>query len=429
MPKIQEVFGVSNKMIDTYLVREQVDGKMQAALASDKHIVIYGTSKQGKTLLLNKCLAVEDRVTFNCSLDTEVIDIYSSIVRQLGIQIERNTNVGLQNKSSLSPNMTATIKVPKLFELSGNAGGSLEEVASDEIEYENITYDLSKAQDVSELLKEKKLKKKIIIEDFHYLSQEIQEKLAFDLKSFYENGVIFIILGVWKEKNKLIQYNRDLTDRLESVSVEPWNKNDFVMVIEKGAQLLDLEFPEDIREEIIKNSFDNIGILQELCKCCSTHCLGRNGENIDSSDLKAALAQKREDYSIHHRQILERIANGSTGVLFLPYYLVQVILETNNDKLKKGLSKKYIQYQITQRHYDKSKVRTNDVTKLLHHHLKEIQYKLKITPPIFDYDIEDDNFRILDSTLFYYFYNSDKEGIEENMQIPDELEDILNEVL
>ena len=85
--KVNEVYGVSNQMIETYIERSKVDGLFLDGLSRNKHIIVYGASKQGKTSLVNKHLKEDDYVKVNCSTDTDVIDIYKSIIRQLGIEM------------------------------------------------------------------------------------------------------------------------------------------------------------------------------------------------------------------------------------------------------------------------------------------------------------------------------------------------------
>lgn len=48
------VFGVSNDEVYTYIEREKVDTLFLEGLTKNKHIIIYGSSKQGKTALTNK---------------------------------------------------------------------------------------------------------------------------------------------------------------------------------------------------------------------------------------------------------------------------------------------------------------------------------------------------------------------------------------
>jgi hypothetical protein len=56
MAKLEEVFGVSAKPIRSYVERNDVDTRFREALESDKQIIVYGSSKQGKTALVSKYL-------------------------------------------------------------------------------------------------------------------------------------------------------------------------------------------------------------------------------------------------------------------------------------------------------------------------------------------------------------------------------------
>lgn len=49
-----QVYGVSNDLIDTYIERGAVDEIFIEGLQKNKHIIVYGASKQGKTSLTNK---------------------------------------------------------------------------------------------------------------------------------------------------------------------------------------------------------------------------------------------------------------------------------------------------------------------------------------------------------------------------------------
>jgi hypothetical protein len=62
MPILEEVFGVSSKPVLSYLSRTAVDDRFLEALKSDKQIVVYGSSKQGKTALVSKYVPYDQNV-------------------------------------------------------------------------------------------------------------------------------------------------------------------------------------------------------------------------------------------------------------------------------------------------------------------------------------------------------------------------------
>ena len=62
-----EVFGIVRDVPMNYVERDQVDGMLIDSLTSDKHLVIYGSSKQGKTCLRKHCLDENDYIIVTCS--------------------------------------------------------------------------------------------------------------------------------------------------------------------------------------------------------------------------------------------------------------------------------------------------------------------------------------------------------------------------
>ena len=224
--KVNEVYGVSNQMIATYIERKEVDYLFLEGLQRRKHIIIYGASKQGKTSLTNKHLSENDYVKVNCSTGTTIIDIYKSILRQLNIEIldtkEENNNIG----GDANIGVKAKLKIPILgnFDTSGSISGK--KSAGHRNTYRTVEYNLALAQDISELLISLEFSKRIILENFHYLQEDVQQQLAFDLRIFEDYDILFIILGIWRERNRLSQYNGDLVDRVIEIPVEPWKADD-----------------------------------------------------------------------------------------------------------------------------------------------------------------------------------------------------------
>ena len=74
-----QVYGVSNDLIDTYIERAKVDYAFTVGLEKNKHIIVYGASKQGKTSLTNKHLTEHQYVKVNCSPTSTITHrIYNS---------------------------------------------------------------------------------------------------------------------------------------------------------------------------------------------------------------------------------------------------------------------------------------------------------------------------------------------------------------
>lgn len=431
MAELNEVFGVSPNQVLSYIVRDKIDTKFNESLETGNHIVVYGASKQGKTALVSRYLPYNDNIVVRLTPNTNISDIYSSVLRQVGIEIE----ISNQSESSTAMSATAGIKAKAKVLIFGegeaNASGTLSSGDKQSKTYQTIPFNLALAQDVSELLHKVSFNKKIILENFHYLDEEKQRELSFDLRTFQETRIIFVILGVWRKKDKLRTYCPDLTDRVDDVPVEPWESEDFRKVIKKGAEELNISFSESIVAKFITNSFGSIGVLQELLRvCCSQadvnrtqvgHC--RHIANDSSAD--AALDEKCNEYRETHQQALELLASGNVthskgkekAPLHLPYYLVRVIAKKGYDGILGGLSRSDITEGIKAIHHRPGDVRPSDISNLLHN-LSSLQFKKKLNPPLVDYDQGKRQLFAIDSTFFYFLKNSDLEEFEEELPSP-----------
>ena len=423
--KTTEVFGVSNEQISSYVERNAVDIKFIEGLERNKHIIVFGASKQGKTALTNKHLKEDKFVRVNCSPQTTSIDIYKSILRQLNIEFEEERTEKTAVETAAKVSVKAKVKVPFFGSGEGGAEGSGKSAREKEITYKSIEYNLALPQDVSEILNAINFDKRIILENFHYLDENIQKELAFHLRVFEDSNILFIVLGIWREKNRLAQYNGDLQDRLLEIPVEPWGFADFRKVISIGENLLKVSFKEII-DKLISSSFDSIGVFQEMCKetCIAANVLETQKEpiNLLLHQLATAKEKKLDDYSGRHirsiETFVEQKARSSTEVpLYIAYYFIKYLFGLEFNIIQGGISRQAIQEGIKKNHHRPDDVRASDMSNFLHN-IVSSQIKKNIIPPLFDYDRSTRKLKIIDSTLYFFLKNANKNDVLEELESP-----------
>lgn len=430
MRSTNQVYGVSNDLIDTYIQRVAVDETFIKGLQKNKHIIVYGASKQGKTSLTNKHLSEQDYVKVNCSPTSTTLDIYNSIARQSDIEIleshEVTTTVGGEAKLGLK----AKVRIPFF------GGADAETEASTSAEKENgksfrvIDFNLALAQDLSELLKSINFNKRIILENFHYLNEDIQKQLAIDLRIFEDYNILFIVLGIWREKNRLAQFNGDLLDRVIEVPVEPWERNDLKKIVTEGLPLLNTSF-ENVVDYIINSCFDSVGVFQEICKeSCYIAGVNETSETlveITIANVDASIQKKLEDYSSRHTRCLESFieqkARSSQEIpLYIPYHFIKVLFNENIENIIQGLKRKPLQEKIKEIHHRPDDVRPSDMGYFLKN-LVASQISKGISPPIFDYDNSTSSVKIIDSTFYFFIKNCNREEVVNDLALPEGLEE------
>ena len=424
-----QVYGVSNDLIDTYIERPAVDEAFVSGLQKNKHIIVYGASKQGKTSLTNKHLREGDFVKVNCSPSSTTLSIYSSIIRQLNIDIleskEVTTTIGGEAKATLK----AKIRIPLFGGGDAETEGSVTGERESGKTYRIIDFDLSLAQDLSELLRSVNFTQRIILENFHYLSEEVQKQLAIDLRIFEDYNILFVILGIWREKNRLSQFNGDLVDRVIEVPVEPWAEADIKRIVEVGLPLLNISF-EHVVDYIIESCFDSVGVFQEICKE-SCYAGGYNEtqserKEISRDNVDAAIRIKLESYSSRHLRCLEsfieqRARTSQEIPLYIPYYFVKVLFSEPLEELIQGFRRKTLQDKIKEIHHRASDVRASDMGYFLKN-LVASQIAKNISPPIFDFDNSTASVKIIDSTFYFFVKNCDRDEIIESLLTPEGLD-------
>lgn len=414
---LDDVFGVSNPKPLSYIERINIDGHFRAAMRGPNAVIVYGASKQGKTALVSRYVDYAANVVVRLTPRTFLRDIYQAILRQNDIELEESGSSSEGKEGSIKAAMKWTALIPFLG--SAEAAG---ELASKRHESETATrkrvpFNLELPQDIGELLGQIRSKKVVILENFHYLTDENQKAFAYDLRTFQEIGIKFVVLGVWREKNRMLQFNGDLVDRVTEIPVEPWTEPFLFMVAREGEKHLNIKFGTSFLKECVAAAFGSIGVFQEILKgVCEQARIFEHQEKQRQIDdpiyLGSSIDGRVQAYEARHKQSLISLAAGQKSFagnpesgLFLPYYFVRVLLERGYDGLKNGISRGELHEAIKAIHHRPDDVRSSDMSNLLYN-MSDLQAKKSIAPPIFDFDRHINMLQIVDSTFYFFIKNA-----------------------
>lgn len=228
----------------------------------------------------------------------------------------------------------------------------------------------------------------------------------------------------------MAQFNGDLLDRVVEIPVEPWTQADFGRVAEKGGKVLNVSFSKDILLGAIEASFSSIGVFQELMKgVCVFNGIMETRQHLftihDQQTLADTVVAKAKEYAARHQRALEAIAAGHAvggskselPPLYLPYYLVRVVLQGGFDGIANGMRRSDIHDRIRAIHHRGDDVRASDMSNLLGG-LANLQSVKSISPPIIDYDFQNRLLQVVDSTFYFFIKNTDAKEILESIQNP-----------
>lgn len=177
--KTSDVYGIGRELPLNDVTRQSVDHSFINSLTRDKHLVIYGSSKQGKTSLRKHCLKDSDYIVVHCSNKWSLGDLHASILKRAGYEINQSTTRATTGRNKI----LATLKV-SFMGLGSDSTGESEQIKTNSTTTKPLELD---PEDVNEVISALSgFNRFIVLEDFHYLSIETQKDFAVALKAFHE---------------------------------------------------------------------------------------------------------------------------------------------------------------------------------------------------------------------------------------------------
>lgn len=404
MVQLGEVYGITSTVPTvTYVDRNRLDDEFRRSLRPEtqKHIVIHGASKQGKTTLRKKNLPDTETILIQCRPDSTVESLYREILRTLEVaipeELTRNTTTGNQN--SISGSAGLNIGVVQVGASPSHASTSN---TSETVVTKPVGVDATSLGYVASHIKQ--AHKWCVIEDFHYLSEEEKERLAYDLKSFWDLSVFFIIVGIWTDENILTYYNSDLDGRYVEIDLR-WTYKELSQVSKLGEQALGIKFTVAIREAMYTNAMGNVGLMQRLLERYCLEC-----GILETCPTETTLGDRRKltrtlevicrGYTQRYRKFAEVMMQGFTDNSGLRLYehIAKVCVEASEKELTDGLYKDTLLQRIQ---VDEPHVRLSDLSQALNN-LDRLQISRNISPVVISYDGNSQRVQLLDRELLFY---------------------------
>lgn len=254
--RTSEVFGVSTSILgDSYVDRGALDETISEYLLRDNHIAIRGASKTGKSWLRQRIIS--DAVVVQCRLGKTAEDIYREALGQLGVKLTVSESTSHAMSGSVEAETDFGINL--IGRVKAKLGLTAEHTRSED--RESLRQNINDLDFICQLIVESG--RRLVIEDFHYLSEHERRRFAFDLKAMWDLGLYVVVIGVWSDNNLLLHLNPDLTGRVRGASVV-WQDDDLRQILAKGSEALNLTFAPAVADELVAISYGNAGILQRL---------------------------------------------------------------------------------------------------------------------------------------------------------------------
>ncbi len=413
------VYGITRDVPLNYISRKAVDDEFVNNLSRDKHVVIYGSSKQGKTSLRKHCLKETDFILVQCGNKWTLSDLHNNVLKRAGFQLEVTNKVTTSGKHKISAKFAIKVHV-----IEAGVGGEAATANETEQTFVPIELDPEDPNDVIEALKTVGFKRFIVLEDFHYLPQETQKDFAVALKAFHERSKLcFIVVGVWLEENRLVVYNGDLTGRIVAVNADKWTEDELRAVIAEGSRLLNVTFPEQVIAQLIQNANESVYIVQESCRrlCLDSNVFETQSANLIvgvNADVATIVNSVVSEQSARYRSFILQFAEGFTQTRLEMYkWILFPILRATKEQSEAGFRYKSIRRLLETKHPSGEGFNAGNLTQALQS-VSSLQVQKGIKPIILDYDSTNLKLSIVDRGFIIWLAQQDKTELLQEIGLP-----------
>lgn len=261
--KLSEVFTPSTIAKLTYVKRTNIETDLIKNIEiPGLQIALFGHSGSGKTtLLMNKLTELKrNNIKTNCTTTTTFDQLIIDAFDKLGAfyhnerSCEHISSISAQTKAKYS-----MIEQSISLKDSTSSKNSSQRIVPVQLTAERLSEFLGEAECIW------------VIEDFHKVNDEEKIKLSQVLKVFMDTAsnyplVKIICLGAVGTARELIEYDKELTNRVTESYVPLLSNDEIQKIILKGFNLMNIKTNEkDLIEKIVHYSNNIASVCHQLC--------------------------------------------------------------------------------------------------------------------------------------------------------------------
>ncbi|EOK5734587.1 hypothetical protein ACWOUW_004323 [Vibrio vulnificus] len=416
-----DVFKTSRELPLNYVSRKHADQCFLDALTEDSHLVIHGSSKQGKTSLRKNNLMEKDYIDITCSNNWDLDDLHVAILKEAGYTVTTSESKTIKGKSKIR------LKFELPFVKGPSVTGDVGYEQAKQVNKQNLELDPGDVNDVIRALSEINFERYIVVEDFHYLPEDTQIDFSIALKAFHEaSKLCFIIVGVWLEEDRLTVHNGDLTGRVTSINADLWKEEDLDELFTISESLLNISFAEQFVQDVKKYCNGSIFLVQRLChESCKAKDITKTQLVTtlvgDDFDVQAKIRELLESQNSRYLRFLTDFSAGFDQTkLDLYKWILFALIETETQALEKGLPAAAIRRIIEKKHPKRSELSHKKLLQALRKSV-DLQVKSRIQPIVFEYDSNTTRVKIVDRSFLLWREFQDKNDLLDHADLTDEI--------
>jgi len=261
--KTSEIFIPGGMPSYTYVSRTEKRLEDRLRKAYDnlcKLIAVTGATKSGKTVLTSRIFPKAESVWVDGGIVRNEDDFWNTILSGIDGYTSISKAKGSGSEVSLLGKIRA--KLQALFwSGEGEIGGTIKLSNNETV---SLSRNVSPRAAAISQLRFKKIP--LVIDDFHYLDRSFQGNIIRALKPVIFEGLPVILIAIPHRRYDAIKVEREITGRLESIRIPPWEIEELKEIPNEGFPLLNLKVDDNIINQFAIEAFGSPHLMQEFCR-------------------------------------------------------------------------------------------------------------------------------------------------------------------
>jgi hypothetical protein len=306
MPKYRTnaVFVPGGMPQHTYVARTERELERKLRGVADnlcKLATLTGSTKSGKTVLANRVFPRTngENIWIDGGSVKSENDLWTQVISELGGHTSAESSSSEESSQGTGGGISGSLKIP--FVASGTAKA---DVSASRKSGTNDKKSITLAPRPAAIAQLRESGKPLIIDDFHYLDRKFQGEVIRALKPLVFEGHPVIIIAIPHRRYDAVKVEREMTGRVESISVPAWSAAELKEIPKTGFPLLNLELFDTVSASLAHQAYGSPHLMQEFCRGIC------NRENV------AETVATPRTVPFVHNDLFKSIAEGTGKVIF-----------------------------------------------------------------------------------------------------------------
>jgi hypothetical protein len=218
---------------------------------------LSGPTKSGKTVLLKS--VIEQPVWISGGELSALEDFHAALADRLGVFTDEQRVDGQHEGST--DTATAGITIAPMG-VGMSAGGS---VASTSTTSRSWTASRRRTNWLATRQQLENQKPVVVIDDFHYVPQDVQLAIVRGLKDLIFSGLPVVLASVPHRAFDAVRVEKEMTGRVVQLPIEFWSDDELMGIAEKGFDVLNVNAAPEVTSTLARESFGSPHLMQEFC--------------------------------------------------------------------------------------------------------------------------------------------------------------------